>query len=243
MKNFLVMNITALILISIVSKAEARYGPYLSLDLEGNSRRVEENCIQCIDPNTGLPALKFYGNGDSTRLLARLGMDLRPLDIYLTFGGSTLTVNEFDGYHGQLAPTFGGGIKIRMYESTSYEHFNIFINPDIIYFKSSDTIQFISQSLGVITESHDVSWTEYGVKVGGSARYDFMEPYAGISVSFLDGEASGPVFGTADFKERDNLGFFLGANYYFDPTGQASLYGEIGGGDNGYVKVGIKTRF
>jgi hypothetical protein len=94
-----------------------------------------------------------------------------------------------------------------------------------------------------VIESHEISWTEYGIKFGGSARYDYFEPYGGISLSFLNGVESGPVFGTADFKESDNFGFFLGANYYFDPTGQASLYGELGGGDSGYVKVGIKSRF
>jgi hypothetical protein len=243
MKKFKFLITLSFFLLNIVSIAEAAYGPYLSFDVGGYSRRVEESCSQCVDPITLLPVLKIYGNGYSTRLLGKLGMDLQFLDVYLSFGGSSLKVDEFDGFNGKMSPAVGGGVKIIMYEAPTYEHFKLFINPEFFYFKTSDNIQIYSQSLGYIIESHDILWTEYGVKIGGSARYEFLEPYGGVSLSFLNGNESGPVFGSADFKESDNLGFFFGANYYLDPTGRASLYGEIAGGDNNYLKVGIKTRF
>ena len=130
-----------------------------------------------------------------------------------------------------------------MFQSPFYGHFTLFINPDVIYFKTSDTIQFFSQSQGWITESHDISWTETTVKIGGYSRYDAFAPYGGISLSFVNGQETGDVFGRADIKERDNLGFFLGANLYFDPAGRASFFGELGGGDNNYIRAGIKSRF
>lgn len=243
MKKLKVTGILFFAFLNIASISEAAYGPYISIDFGGYTRRLEENCSQCLVPGTNIPLYKIYGNGDSTQLLAKLGMDLRYLDIYFSFGGSSLKIDEFDGFNGKMSPAIGGGFKVLMYESPTYEHFNLFVNPDIIYFKTSDTIQIFSQSLGFVLENHDISWTEYGVKIGGSARYDFLEPYGGISLSFLNGNESGPVFGSADFKESDNLGFFFGAHYYLDPAGRASLYGEIAGGDNNYLKVGIKSRF
>ncbi|MBI1819666.1 MAG: hypothetical protein HYR81_04995 [Nitrospirae bacterium] len=172
-----------------------------------------------------------------------MGLDLHILDFYLTFGGSTLIVDEFDGFHGKMSPAIGGGFKILMYESPTFEHLKLFINPDVIYFKSSDTIQFYSLSLGYVTESHDISWTEYAIRVGGSSRHGPVEAYGGIKLSFVEGQETGPVFGTADFKEMDNFGLFFGAHFDLDPRGMASFFGEIGGGDSAYLKVGILSRF
>jgi len=217
-------------------------GPYLSFEVGGYSRRIAENCPNCTD-QFGNSMLKVYGNGDSTKILAKFGIRTGLLDGYVTVGGATLSIDEFNGYQGGMAPAFGGGLKILMYESPSYGHFNLFLNPDILYFKTSDTIQIYSQSQGWVTENHDISWTEYAIKVGGSARYGPFENYGGVSLSFLNGQETGNVFGTADFNERDNLGLFLGTNLFLDRTGRASLFGEIGGGDNNYLKVGIKTRF
>ncbi|MFI5304202.1 MAG: hypothetical protein ACHQYP_05330 [Nitrospiria bacterium] len=217
-------------------------GPYFSLDVGSYSRRIEENCPNCVD-QFGNSLLKVYGNGGSTRIMAKMGIRTGFLDGYLSLGGSTLSIDEFNGFNGSMGPAFGGGLKILLYESPSYEHFTLFLNPDVIYFKTSDTIQFYSQSQGFITENHDISWTEYSVKAGGSARFGPFEHYGGVSLSFVNGQETGDVFGSADFKERDNLGFFLGTNLHFDPTGRASFFGEIGGGDNNYLKVGIKTMF
>jgi len=237
--------ISSLLILPSSSKAAYSYsleGPYISFDVGAYSRRIEENCSQCVDA-FGNPLLKVYGNGDSTRLLAKFGLRAGLLDAYLTLGGANLSIDDFNGFQGGMTPAFGGGIKLLMYQSPDYGHFTLSLNPDVIYFKTSDTIQFYSQSLGWVTENHDVSWTETTVKIGGYSRYDGFAPYGGISLSFVNGEETGDVFGSADIKERDNLGFYLGANFYFDPSGRASLFGEFGGGDNNYFKVGIKTMF
>jgi len=239
---FTVSIISFLTYSTVIQAAYLNGGPYLSFDVGGDTRRIVENCPQCVDA-FGNPLLKVYGNGDSTRLLAKLGIRAGYFDAYLTFGGATLSIDEFNGYDGRMAPAFGGGLNIIMYQSPEYGHFNLFFNPDILYYKTSDTIQFFSQSMGWITENHDISWTEYTFKFGGSARYGPFENYGGISISFVNGQETGNAFGTADFKESDNVGLFLGANFYFDPTGRASIFGEIGGGDNNYLKVGIRTRY
>ncbi|MFI5305563.1 MAG: hypothetical protein ACHQYP_12315 [Nitrospiria bacterium] len=247
MKKLSYIGVFILSLLTLPSPGEAAYsysieGPYVSFDVGSYTRRIEENCSQCVDP-FGNPLLKVYANGDSTRLLAKLGLRAGLLDAYVTVGGATLSIDEFNGFHGKMSPAFGGGINLLMYQSPLYGHFTLFLNPDIIYFKTGDTIQFFSQSKGWITENHDISWTETTVKIGGYSRYDGFAPYGGISLSFVNGQETGDVFGSADIKERDNLGFFLGLNLYFDPAGRAAFFGEIGGGDNNYLKVGIKTRF
>ncbi|MBI1822453.1 MAG: hypothetical protein HY036_05050 [Nitrospirae bacterium] len=244
MKKLKKLVFLSLILLTFSSVTEASVGPYLSFDIGGYSRRLEET-----NPNFA-NSLKFFGTADSTRLLAKLGMDLNFLDIYATVGGSTLIIDDFDSYHGKMGLAYGGGLKLVMYESPTYEHFKLFINPDVIYYKTNDTIQTYSVSAGAfLTQNHEISFTEYGIKVGGSAQYDLFEPYGGIVLSSLSGQETAVSgqdiwrFGTADIKERDNFGLFLGANIYFDPSGRSSLFVETGGGDSGYFKVGIKTRF
>lgn len=228
-----------------VSKGAGSYldvGPYISFDVGGYSRRIMENCNNCSD-GYGNIVLKAPGNGDSTRVLAKLGFRADLLDFYLTFGGANLSIDDF-GYQSDMAPAFGGGFKILMYQSPSYGHFSLFLNPDVLYFKTNSTVQFYPATSSVlITENHDISWTEYTLHVGGSTRYGPFETYGGVSLSFVNGEESGPQFGTSDFNERDNVGLFLGANVFFDPSSRASIFGEIAGGDNNYFKVGIKTMF
>ena len=241
--GFLIISLLTLPLPVTAASAYSEDGPYVSFDIGGYSRGIVENCSQCLDPVTGLPILKVNGWGASTRVLAKLGLRLNFIDAYVTLGGATLSIDEFDSFHGEMAPAFGGGLKILMYQSPTYEHFTLFLNPDILYFKTSDMIQILSQSQGYVTENHDISWTEYSLKIGGSARYGMFEPYGGVSLSFVNGQETGAVFGNANFNETDNLGLFLGENFYFDPSGRASIFGEIGGGDNNYLKVGIKSRF
>jgi hypothetical protein len=249
MKKILFTGLTLLSLLWGVSpdaKAANDEGPYLRVDVGGYSRRIEETCSQCVD------ILKGYGYADSTRLLMNLGIHTGFLDAYATLGGATLSIYEFDGYHGKMSPVFGGGFKMLMYQSPTYEHFTLFINPDFIYFKTRDTILFDScqgitpctKNISVpIIESHDISWTEYAIRVGGSSRYGLVETYGGIKLSFVEGQETGPVFGTADIKEMDNFGLFFGAHFDLDPRGMASFFGEIGGGDSAYLKVGILSRF
>jgi len=239
---FAVFLISFLTYSPLIQAAYFNDGPYFSFDAGGNSRRIQENCSQCRDPLDN-PLLKVYGNGDSTRLLAKIGLRAGFLDAYITLGGATLSIDDFNGYQGGMAPAFGGGFNIDLYESPGYGHFTLFFNPDALFFKTSDTIQFPSISQGWVTENHDISWAEYTIKIGGSVRYGPYENYGGVSVSFVNGKETGQFFGSADFSASDTLGLFLGANFYFDPAGRASLYGEIGGGDNNYLKVGIRTRF
>jgi hypothetical protein len=224
-------------LLFLATVADAANGPYLDLELGGGTRRIQEDCPQCQD-QFGNPLYKVYANGDTTRLLARIGLTLERFDIYVTGGGAALTIDEFNGYDGKMAPAYGGGLKLTLYESPGYERFNLYVNPDILYFKTSDTIDWNG-----FIENHDISWTEYGVKIGGSARYDYYEPYGGVELSYVSGQETGPNFGTADFKERDNIGIFLGANYFFDVTRRAAIYGEIDLGDTNNLKVGIRSRF
>jgi hypothetical protein len=245
MKKILFTGLTLLSLLWGVSpdvKAANDEGPYLSVDVGGYSRRIEETCPQCVDAFSN-PILKVYGYADSTRLLMNLGIHAGFLDAYAILGGATLFINEFDGYHGKMSPVFGGGFKILMYQAPTYEHFTLFVNPEVLYFKTSDTILFNSISLGTVIESHDISWTEYAIRVGGSSRHGPVETYGGIKLSFVEGQETGPVFGTADFKEMDNFGLFVGAHFDLDPRGMASFFGEIGGGDSAYLKVGILSRF
>jgi hypothetical protein len=125
MKKILFTGLTLLSLFSGISpdaQAANAEGPYLSVDVGGYSRRIEENCTQCVDAS-GNPILKVYGNADSTRLLMNLGIQAGFLDAYATLGGATLSINEFDGYHGKISPVIGGGFKILMYQSPTYEHF------------------------------------------------------------------------------------------------------------------------
>ncbi|MHB8484096.1 MAG: hypothetical protein ACYDBV_15475 [Nitrospiria bacterium] len=220
------------------SLAQAAEGPYLSIDVGEYGRRIEETNVN------GANSIKFYGTTDSTRVLTKFGFDLNFIDLYFILGGSTLTIQDFDGYHGNMGLAYGGGFKILMFQSPTRERFSLFLNPEVLKYTTNDTIQIFSQSQGLITENHEISLTEYEVKAGGSARYDMIEPYGGVRYSWVSGqETGGPQFGTADIKEMDNLGLFLGANFYFDPSGRSSLFGEFGGVDVNYFKVGIKSRF
>ncbi|MHB8482617.1 MAG: hypothetical protein ACYDBV_07785 [Nitrospiria bacterium] len=239
---FLVHLFFPLIIFSPLVKAYSD-GPYVSVDVGGYTRGITENCPKCVDPMTGLPILKVDGTANSTRLLAKFGVRTGLIDTYLTLGGASLSIDEFNGFSGQIAPLIGGGFKILMYRSPTWEHFTLYVNPDVFYYKTSDTLLIQSQSLGAVTENHDISWTEYAIRVGGSARYDMVEPYGGVELSFVNAQETGPVFGSADIRQQNILGYFLGGRYYLDPSGQVALFGEFGGGDTDYFKIGIQTKF
>lgn len=228
-----------------ISEAAFSYtieGPYVSLDAGGYSRRIVASCLQCNNVS-GTAPLKAYGYSDSTRILGKFGLRANLLDAYLTFGGGTLSINEMNGFQGGMAPVFGGGFNLLLYQSDLYGHLTLYVNPDVVYFKTSDTVQVYFQSQRWITENQELAWTETIVKIGGFSRYGNFASYGGISVSVVNGEETGNVLGSADIKERDKVGLFLGANFYLDPSGQPLLFGEVGGIDNNYFKLGIKAIF
>lgn len=211
-------------------------GPYISFDLGSYSRRIQET-----NPGfAGSPV--FYATADSTRLTAKIGANLGGLDVYLIAGGATLSIPDFDGYAGKMGPLFGAGLKLALFESPTYEHFRLFFNPEAIVFSTSDVI-FTYTGGGPVLEQHDIQWSEYTFKFGGSARYYEWEPYGGVKVSFVNGEETAPAFGTGDISEVDNIGLFFGANFYLDRRGKTLLYGELGGGDSDYFTVGLRSRF
>ncbi|HXN05806.1 MAG TPA: hypothetical protein VN944_01945, partial [Nitrospiria bacterium] len=130
--------------------------------------------------------------------------------------------------------------------SPTYEHFKLFFNPEAVFYSTSDIITTCTGGSGCpsfVIEQHDIRWSEYTFKFGGSARYYVWGPYGGVKVSFVNAQETAPVFGTGDISEVDNIGLFFGAKFYLDPRGKAFLYGEFGGGDSDYFTVGLRSRF
>jgi hypothetical protein len=228
------------------------YGPpgHVSLELGAKylGRGITEDGFTFN--NTQYPKTDAWAT--STQLLAKLAIDFTPnFQIYGIGGGSTLHIDEFDGYSADvLIPqenwnglAFGGGIKITLYPETFHAPVKLFLDLSYLQFKTEDMITFHPNNELV---NEQIRWDQYVGKIGLSGRYGFVENYGGIRVSFVRGKDHIPTSTqTLDLKFTEDIpvGIFFGWDIYLDRGMHTALFIEASLIDENSIAGGMKFGF
>lgn len=220
-----------------------------------------------LDKDVPEPGFNFQGDAVSTRLLARIGLKFFDrVEIYGKGGGADLSVSEFDDYDARLAPAYGGGLHVDLYQGARPDRIKIFLDGSFLYFVTKDIVQALfcldtidpGQNCGdtefiprMVDEK--IRWREGTILAGGSFRHDYFEPYGGVRLSFVRGDDkldfkvdnnfSNPDHRDIDLEEDDNFGIFFGTNIYLDRNEKSAISLEVSAIDQFAFTAGFKVNF
>jgi len=253
--------ITAAVLLPLVfwtSQARA-VEPYLQINVGTYSRDIEEK-------SSALKTFKFDGTADSTRLIAKAGVNIGDvLNLYLQGGAADLNIDEFDDYHASMNGAYGGGLRINLYQEPYRDGLKLFAEGNYLRYTTNDSVQTLvtcttdngcpantGGDLARIVKD-TIQWNEYTVLMGASGRYFEMGPYGGVRLSKVDGKdrvRAGPDSNfttnftvTADVKQENNFGVFFGTDVFLDRAGKTALNFEASLFDVYSFQAGIRTTF
>jgi len=256
---------TAAVLLSLLvwnSRARAAFSdgrtvePYFQLGVGVYSRDI-------VEKSPALFTYKVDGTADSTRLIAKAGVNLGDvLNLYLQGGAADLSIDEFDNYDASMNGAYGGGLRINLYQEPYRDGMKLFVEGSYLRYTTNDTVQTEQCSSACQTNSpvfsprlvkDTIQWNEYTVLMGASGRYFEMGPYGGIRLSKVDGKDrvrgapdsnfTTPFSATADLKEQDNFGIFFGTDIFLDRAGKTALNFEASLFDVYSFQAGIRTTF
>ncbi len=216
--------------------------------LELGAKFLERDVTEDAFSFGGTPFDQTSASPTSGRLLAKLAVDLTSnFQIYGLVGGSTLRVDEFDNYSADLGFAYGGGFKISVYPETFHVPVKLFLDFNILRFKTSSTVfTFIFDPINGSSADERIRWTEYVAKFGVSGRHDFFEPYGGVRISFVRGKdhvSTSTQVVDLNFSEDIPIGLFVGTDIYLDRRGQTALFVEANIIDENSIAAGVKIRF
>ena len=233
--------------------------PYFQINVGVYSRDIVEE-----DP--AITDFKFNGTADSTRIIAKVGVNLGDvLNLYLQGGAADLSIDEFDNYDASMNGAYGGGLRINLYQAPYRDGPKLFVEGSYLRSKTDDRVQ---SDVSCTTEhgcpantgnsitllpNETIQWNEYTFLMGGSGRYFDVAPYGGIRLSKVDGtdrvrtvpDSNFPngFRVNADVKERDNFGIFFGTDVFLDRAGKTALNFEASLFDVYSFQAGIRTTF
>jgi hypothetical protein len=230
---------TVLVSLLFLSGGVRAEGPYIQLEAGVLARDVAEE-----DPS--LVGFKFEGEAVSTRLIAKVGIELFDLvDLYVQGGGADLSVEEFNDYDADLAWAYGGGIRLNLYRSPYRDRFTLFVELSTLRVETDDEVETeISGSPEIVEET--IEWNEYAVLLGASGRADGFRPYGGIRLSRLDGtdKIRSPDFSAdLDLEEEDNFGIFFGLDLFLDRSEKTAVNFEVSLFDQDSFRAAIRRAF
>ncbi|HET6464033.1 MAG TPA: hypothetical protein VFH55_00295 [Nitrospiria bacterium] len=261
-----ILSITAVLLSLPVWTSQARAAmsddrtvePYFQMNVGVYSRDISEK-------SSALVNFKVNGTADSTRLIAKAGVNLGDiLNLYLQGGAADLSIDEFDNYDASMSGAYGGGLRINLYQAPYRDGPKLFIDGSYLRYTTDDTVQTsqcasppdCNSSTSIYQPrivKDTIQWNEYTFLMGASGRYFEMGPYGGIRLSKVDGkdrvrgapDSTFPTYfqATADVKERDNFGIFFGTDVFLDRAGKTALNFEASLFDVYSFQAGIRTTF
>ncbi|HET6464974.1 MAG TPA: hypothetical protein VFH55_05115 [Nitrospiria bacterium] len=233
--------------------------PYFQINVGVYSRDI-------VEQSSALTTFKVNGTADSTRLIAKAGVNLGDvLNLYLQGGAADLSIDEFDNYDASMSGAYGGGLRINLYQAPYQGGPNLFFEGNYLHSSTDDHVQVQRDCTGLsgcpvapnnflpTIAKETIQWDEYTVLMGASGRYFDMGPYGGIRLSKVDGKdrvRAAPdsnfttsLQATADVKERDNFGIFFGTDVFLDRSGKTALNFEASLFDVYSFQAGIRTTF
>lgn len=220
-----------------------------------------------VDKDFPSPGVNFQGNAVSTRFLAKIGLRFFDrIEIYGRGGGADLSISDFNDFDARVAPIYGGGVHIDLYQGPRPDRIKIFLDGSFLYFVTEDKIQIpdCPESIDLNHECEDaeiisrladekIRWREGAISAGGSFRHDYFEPYGGIRLSSLRGEDeldTKPDINFShlhhqdiDLDEDNNFGIFFGTNIYLDRNEKSAISLEVSAIDQFAFTAGFKVVF
>ena len=220
-----------------------------------------------LDKDVPSAGLNFQGDAVSTKLLTKIGLRFFDrIEIYAKGGGADLSISEFNDYDARLAPAYGGGLHIDLYQGPRPDRIKIFLDGSFLYFVTEDTVQTLfcldtidpGQNCGdtefiprMVDEK--IRWMEGTILAGGSFRHDYFEPYGGVRLSFVQGDDKLDLKADSNFlavdhldidlEEDDNFGIFFGTNIYLDRNEKSAISLEVSAIDQFAFTAGFKVVF
>ena len=240
------------------------FSPYIQLETGISSRDVVEDVEVVIDGE--VVGHKVKGDAVSTQIIAKAGIELwRVLSIYALGGGTTLSIDEFDGFDSRLQGLYGGGVRLNFYNSPHRDQLTLYVEGEALRFSADDHVVALvvcsagngcsaDTGLGIETNFKEtIDWNEYTIRIGGSGNLGGIRGYGGIRLSQVDGtdklkaspntDFPGGVSETLDLEEDDNFGIFFGLDLFLDRSEKSSVYFDISIIDRDSFKVGIRRSF
>jgi len=258
------MNITlptAAVVGSLVLSASPVWAlkPYVQLNVGAYSRDVEEK-------DASIVGNKIFGTADSTRIMAKLGLEYGEiLDVYFQGGGASLSIDEFNNYDAPMDWAYGGGLRFTFYRAPYRDGLRLFVEGNYLRYTSDDTVQIEQNCTGLSgcptspdnffprQAKETIQWKEYAVLLGASARFYEARPYGGFRLSKVDGtdriragpdsNFTTPFQVTPDLKEQDNFGIFLGLDFFLDRAAKTVLNFQVSLIDQDSIEAGIRRTF
>jgi hypothetical protein len=217
----------------------------LGVDVGFVSRDIEEE---------GASVGTVIGIADSTRITARLSLQVAPrLILFGDIGGADLSVDEFDFYHSNLDLLYGGGVRFMLSPALYPRGVSVYADLTVARLNTSDRVFICTANCNSSTvlpteelANEDLAWTETAAAIGVKGRYENLRPFGGFRVSKLDGTdhvVSASVDSKVDVRERDSVGFFLGADVLLDPEGRTAITVQVSGIDENALRFGYKVAF
>jgi hypothetical protein len=230
--------------------------PYFQIGVGVYSRDI-------VEKSSALQSFKVNGTADSTRLIAKAGVNIGDiLNLYLQGGVADLQIDDFDNYDASMNGAYGGGLRINLYQEPYRDGLKLFVEGNYLRSSTNDQVQIEQCSSACNTNSpvfspriadEAIQWNEYTFLMGASGRFFEMGPYGGIRLSKVDGKdrvRAAPdsnfttsLSATPDLKERDNFGIFFGTDVFLDRAGKTALNFEASLFDVYSFQAGIRTTF
>jgi hypothetical protein len=233
--------------------------PYVQLNVGAFSRDVEEK-------DASIAGSKAFGTADSTRIIAKIGMEYDDmLDLYFQGGGASLSIDEFDNYDGSMDWAYGGGLRFTFYRAPYRDGLRLFVEGSALRYTTDDSVSILvkcTTANGCAADDNTyparpadetIQWNEYALMLGASARFFEARPYGGIRLSKVDGTdriraAPDSNFATSfqstpDLKEQDNFGVSMGLDFYLDRAARTVLNFQVSLIDQNSIEVGLRRTF
>lgn len=229
--------------------AAAATPPPVSFGIEVGlvSRDIEEE-----GPSVGT----VVGTAESARVTARLGLHVAPmLILFGDVGAADVAVDEFDFYHSDLGLFYGGGMRLILSPARYPHGISVYTDVTVSRLNTDDqvTICLAACDTAAPVETladEELAWTEYAVALGVKGRYENLRPFGGLRVSKLDGSDHVRTIPdpsvrdeTIDVRQRDPVGFFLGADILLDRDERSAITVQFSGIDENAFRVGYKVAF
>ena len=255
-----VLSATAVLLSLLFWTSEARaVEPYIQIGVGAFSRDI-------IEEDPAIAGFKFKGAADSTRLIAKAGLEVGGVvNLYLQGGGADLSIDEFDNYDAPMKGMYGGGLRINLYRAPYRDGPTLFVEGNALRFTADDQVEIERDCTGIAgcpaspdnffptLADETIQWNEYTVLLGARGRYFDVAPYGGIRLSRLDGKdrlhaAADANFTTEflanpDIKEDDNFGIFFGLDLFMDRSEKTALNFEVSLIDQDSFQAAIRRAF
>lgn len=200
------------------------------------------------------------GTADSSRVTARLGLQVAPpLILFGDIGFADVAVDEFDFYHSDLELLYGGGVRVILSPASHPQGVSVYTDLTVSRLSTDDQVTICLAACDTVTPTEELAqeelaWTEYAVAVGAKGRYENLRPFGGLRVSKLDGRdhirtillAPGDpnyVDAKVDVRQRDPVGFFLGADILLDREERSAITVQLSGIDENAFRIGYKVAF